>query len=233
MQRGQMPVASKDHSTFTVELPEAISESRRRGHRPAVRVSEVVADPDLDVFVEGLAEAPEIAEARHMAESLGFSVHGNERPGSRAGVAGSAASGQRPSHPSDNEIAELWHETTRLQRQFAAAEMHRAAVGRHVESAVAAFASMPAVAIDPGERNGHRQRPSTNGPRAGARVTLAAAVSLSIIAAASLGVFDPIRGWLHQRLGWTAAAVSAAPVADAGDAATSGSTPASDSDQTR
>lgn len=211
---------NNDQPTVDGEFPGVSTPPCGAGSSSDARPEDAVADPDLDVFVEGLAEAPEILEARHMAESLGRvrgdcavpqNGHGTPSPTS------SAMEARGSNCPSDNEIALLWHETARLQRQFAAAERHRTAAGRDpAVSAVEPPVAFPATPATVGRRRQRQRvrRRVRNGLQRVAWGVLAALISLGIIGAGALGVFDPVRGWLHQQLGWVAPVIGNHPATD-------------------
>lgn len=69
------------------------------------------SDPDLDTVVEHMGEAQEWLEARQVSEVLGPVVRPDQAFSADA----------EPASQVGNEIAQLWHETGRLQREILAA----------------------------------------------------------------------------------------------------------------
>jgi hypothetical protein len=105
----------------------------------------------------------------------------------------------RARRPSDNEIAELWHTTRRLQQRIGVATE---------EGTARAEPGLVVSAEDRARARARLDRPR-RGAGAGAWVA-AALVAALILVAAGIGVFDPARTWLHLQLGWTDAAGQAA-----------------------
>jgi hypothetical protein len=128
-----------------------------------------------------------------------------------------AGSTARPAgiEPSRQEIDELWQETSRLERRFAAAQELRDSLGRGVSAASAPAPRSP----HPRFAETNRKSGSVQWRRRLVSWLAAGLVAAAIIAAGRLGVFDPARAWLHQQLGWTpSAGVEGAPTVADGNA---------------
>jgi len=112
------------------------------------------------------------------------------------------------SRPSKHDIDELWQETSRLERRFAAAQDLRDSLGR----ATPAAAEQPAPSLPLSPHPRFEETHGDDGYGQWRRRLLswlaAGLVAAAIIAAGRLGIFDPARTWLHQQLGWSLAAAA-------------------------
>jgi hypothetical protein len=109
---------------------------------------------------------------------------------------------------SKHDIDELWQETSRLERRFAAAQDLRDSLGR----ATPAPSELPLGSVPFSSHPRFEEMHGDGGSRQWRRRLLswlaAGLVAAAIITAGRLGLFDPARTWLHQQLGWSSAAAN-------------------------
>jgi hypothetical protein len=152
------------------------------------------------------AAAPTRAEQPAVVSPVPAEAKRSRSP-SRAGVVDAPAAGSsaRPAaaQPSHQEIDELWQETSRLQRRFAAAQDLRDSLGRGMAAVPTPTSASPPLSPHPRFAERDRRLGTVQWRRRLVSWLAAALVAAAIIAAGRLGVFDPARAWLHQQLGWT------------------------------